>query len=397
MVNYIAIILVRCNKDRRKSSTGSVRGKLNSSSDLGDIGEAMPSPQALHTPPPTMETQRQPLQEQENAGDASDDDQMVICEDAGPEIDLKCKEKVTDSDAESHSDNEIAESKMYSQQIYSPLNSGCADTTCRPKPIKARLSSSDCPKYSPVSTPNSLNLHYSSPMNPSGVSGFQPTGGAFQKMPISPKIVKLEKTDNEMDPWSGGSYKTDISNSIAISKALDSSNNLWNNISSSQAATNLSKMNNNPTLILKQQGKPSSIIHVSDSQSQPVVAIFNSTIGARQTGLCLTNDPEQSQPVVMVSSSASDHPVQYVMMQNSSYTISMADTAVRGLLPTLQLLPKSAPAQSVIVNQSQNKIVNPSLSEYSSTQNHQICATTTLANNTGNVKMKLSVDMQNME
>ncbi|XP_044764717.1 putative transcription factor capicua isoform X2 [Coccinella septempunctata] len=367
-----------CNKDRRKSSTGSVRGKLNSSSDMGDIGEP------LHTPPPTMEAQRQPLQEQENAGDASDDDQMVICEDTATEIDLKCKEKVTDSDAESHSDNENAENKIYSQQLYSPISSGCVDITCRPKPIKARLSSSDCPKYSPVSTPNTLSLHYQSPVNPSGVSGFQPTGGAFQKMPISPKGVKLEKMEGatEIDAWSGGSYKTDISNSIAVSKALDSSNNLWNNIPSSQSGTNMSKMNNNPTLILKQQGKPNSIIHVSDSQSQPVVAIFNSTIGARQTGLCLTNDPERSQPVVMVSSSASDHPVQYVMMQNS-YAISMGDSGVRGLLPTLQLLPKATPTQSVIVNQSQNKIISSSQSDYSSNQNHQICTTTTLANSTG--------------
>lgn len=29
---------------------------------------------------------------------------------------------------------------------------------------------------------------YLSPVNPSGISGFQPTGGAFKTMPASPKV-----------------------------------------------------------------------------------------------------------------------------------------------------------------------------------------------------------------
>lgn len=33
---------------------------------------------------------------------------------------------------------------------------------------------------------------YHSPVNPTGVSGFQPKGGAFITMPISPKVVKPE-------------------------------------------------------------------------------------------------------------------------------------------------------------------------------------------------------------
>lgn len=67
---------------------------------------------------------------------------MVVCEEPPPEIDLKCKEKVTDSDSESQSDMEpILENKAFSQQRFSPVsqikpNSG--EVTCRPKPIKAR-------------------------------------------------------------------------------------------------------------------------------------------------------------------------------------------------------------------------------------------------------------------
>jgi len=35
-----------------------------------------------------------------------------------------------------------------------------------------------------------ISYPYHSPVNPTGVSGFQPTGGAFKTMPMSPKITK---------------------------------------------------------------------------------------------------------------------------------------------------------------------------------------------------------------
>jgi len=38
---------------------------------------------------------------------------------------------------------------------------------------------------------------YHSPVNPTGVSGFQPTGGAFITMPISPKVIKPEPVKGE--------------------------------------------------------------------------------------------------------------------------------------------------------------------------------------------------------
>lgn len=38
---------------------------------------------------------------------------------------------------------------------------------------------------------------YHSPVNPTGVSGFQPTGGAFITMPISPKVIKPEPVKSE--------------------------------------------------------------------------------------------------------------------------------------------------------------------------------------------------------
>lgn len=47
--------------------------------------------------------------------------------------------------------------------------------------------------HSPGDKPVSvLSYPYLSPVNPTGVSGFQPTGGAFKTMPMSPKVVKSE-------------------------------------------------------------------------------------------------------------------------------------------------------------------------------------------------------------
>lgn len=46
-------------------------------------------------------------------------------------------------------------------------------------------------QHSPISGESSAVLSsypYHSPLNPAGVSAFQPTGGAFKTMPISPKV-----------------------------------------------------------------------------------------------------------------------------------------------------------------------------------------------------------------
>lgn len=78
---------------------------------------------------------------QDEDGNASDEDQMVICEDPQPEIDLKCKDKLTDSDNDAQDDD--SEKKCYSQSRFSPMSGQKRDAmnvkqevTCRPKPIK---------------------------------------------------------------------------------------------------------------------------------------------------------------------------------------------------------------------------------------------------------------------
>ena len=62
-------------------------------------------------------------------GNASDEDQMVICEEtAAGDIDLKCKDELADSENEAH-DEKIDQSKEKVTQSKD-------EVTCRPKAIK---------------------------------------------------------------------------------------------------------------------------------------------------------------------------------------------------------------------------------------------------------------------
>ncbi|XP_032676177.1 protein capicua homolog isoform X5 [Odontomachus brunneus] len=241
-----------CSKDRRKSSTGSFKGsetraKLNSTGEETDPLQSSSSEDPLavapvdelpipittaynEAPPTNIEIMNQshtqhriaeiPLQvenadvdvKQDDDGNGSDDDQMVICEDPQPEIDLKCKDKLTDSDNDVQ--DEDAEKKCFNQSQFSPVSGQKREAvnvkqeiTCRPKPIKARIPSTgieSTTKYHHTSMDKggtvsvlSSTYPYHSPVNPTGVSGFQPTGGAFITMPISPKVIKPEPVKGE--------------------------------------------------------------------------------------------------------------------------------------------------------------------------------------------------------
>lgn len=339
--------MFRCNKDRRKSSTGSGRSKLNSTGDNGESGDLPMSPRTPHSPP-TIDPVQVPVQEQDNltVGDASDDDQMVICEEPVQEIDLKCKEKVTDSDSESQSDMEpTVENRAYSQQIFSPAaNSNTGEVTCRPKPIKACLPTPEnSMKYNSSSTV--LNIPYHTPVNPTGISGFQPTGGgAFKTMPASPKIVKNE-VKTEGAEWTGGSFvvnsvKNEPPNSpagIVITKITTDCITKW---ITTIAKTPTTTKPTTTFAILKPPIKSTNIIQVTDPsnqfQRQQMTLLLNSNQST--TTLCLTSDPERTHPVVaVVASSPSDQNLQYVYMHTP-----------------MQIVPKNTPP-SVIVSQSSSR------------------------------------------
>ncbi|XP_071036974.1 protein capicua homolog [Parasteatoda tepidariorum] len=136
----------------------------------------------------------------------SDDERMVICEEEvdnvsdksllcteEPPIDLKCKEKVTESDTESQSDEEsLLENKAFPQQRFSPVmkHHPSVEVTHRPKPIKAHPCSNSQTSFS------TSNENSSSPSSAVGgtflrplptVSCFQPTGAVFKDV-HSPKV-----------------------------------------------------------------------------------------------------------------------------------------------------------------------------------------------------------------
>uniref|UniRef100_T1HAN5 HMG box domain-containing protein n=1 Tax=Rhodnius prolixus TaxID=13249 RepID=T1HAN5_RHOPR len=203
-----------CSKDRRKSSSGSAgRGKLGS---VDEGGEAVSTNlQLQHSGASTSVESRQSadakssevtLQQvtthgNSNEDEFSDDDQMVICTDDN-DLDIK-KEKPETVDVEMPTQQCFNSSNLRTSNSPTLTSSTTvvSDVTCRPKPIKARLGStgleggSNNPssglKHSTSSGENvtMLPYPYHSPVNPTGVSAFQPTGGgAFKTMPVSPKV-----------------------------------------------------------------------------------------------------------------------------------------------------------------------------------------------------------------
>ncbi|XP_053974368.1 putative transcription factor capicua isoform X4 [Hylaeus anthracinus] len=252
-----------CSKDRRKSSTTSFkgsesRGKLNSTGEETDMGpptDDVPlTPRAtdeitvpvttVYNEVPTVEIINQshthrimeiavpvedpePDLKQEEDGNASDEDQMVICEDPQPEIDLKCKDKLTDSD------NDVQDEdgeKKYAQPRFSPVSGQKREitvkqeVTCRPKPIKG-IETTTKYHHTPMDKGGAVSVlsstyPYHSPVNPTGVSGFQPTGGAFITMPISPKVIKPEPVKTEQQ------YSTQYSMSNLVASIHENGRNM---------------------------------------------------------------------------------------------------------------------------------------------------------------------------
>ncbi|XP_013166101.1 PREDICTED: uncharacterized protein LOC106116708 isoform X2 [Papilio xuthus] len=212
-----------CNKDRRKSSssrdpTGSMPQSPRTPSDAASSGVAT---SVADVP------QNVPVYNHVCSPQLSDDDQMMgqtMSEEvpAQHEIELKCGEKVTDSDSEG------MDTRDYVPQM---------DHTRRPKPIKARAGSSD----------NLLGGITAS--SPGGSKVFQPTGGAFKsthvdtgdnhrqwtafttinktslanQVPSSPQVQTMTSTQNLTNSVQGISLNTpNLSTQVALDNAIAS-------------------------------------------------------------------------------------------------------------------------------------------------------------------------------
>ncbi|XP_032305677.1 putative transcription factor capicua isoform X5 [Drosophila ananassae] len=138
---------------------------------------------------------------------SDEDEQMLVVEDERPQaqqpqarkLDLHCRERVNDSDmddapfdyrkqqpdTDQRQPEEHSTSGANGQAMGAPLAGGSdREITLKPKAIKAH----SVLENTMLSYPSmSIYKKYTSPKNPIGVTPFQPTGGAFKSMPISPK------------------------------------------------------------------------------------------------------------------------------------------------------------------------------------------------------------------
>lgn len=132
------------------------------------------------------------------------------------DIDLKCAEKVTDSDNEENLDageNKTGESTTSGGDGQSDNG---RDVTCKPKPIKAQRQNIESPLLNYKQGPIYLNAY--SPKNPTGILPFQPTGEQECQIPLSVEFLILFQMQKSWQfkkqslfvdlIWLGGAFKT---------------------------------------------------------------------------------------------------------------------------------------------------------------------------------------------
>ncbi|XP_055378057.1 probable serine/threonine-protein kinase DDB_G0282963 [Condylostylus longicornis] len=247
-----------CSKDRRKSSssTKESRDRMDSIDGNDSLDEKSPNTPVSAEPATTITADIIPLtiatclsetnstikdesknhMSEDNCHQSDDEQlkkfQMIAAEEhkkpsneSSQQIDLKCAEKVTDSDvedsafdasnnhSESHkknidgllstnfannSSNSNATKSTSEDNKTSNMQTGTNDReiTFKPKAIKA---SQRCVENSILSYQPITSYSYMSPKNPIGITPFQPTGGAFKTMPASPKSANLNKTPSGVE------------------------------------------------------------------------------------------------------------------------------------------------------------------------------------------------------
>ncbi|ENN80289.1 hypothetical protein YQE_03282, partial [Dendroctonus ponderosae] len=248
---------ISCNKDRRKSSTGSGRSKLSSTGEC-DI------------PVSPGQTERQV--------DDEDDDHLVIADPLSLEIDLKCKEKVTDSDSESHYEADGP-----------PQSSGAFNT---------------------ATATSSNHLSY-----------FQPRGSHFKTVPYSPQSIKTEDIQSSQPSTPTTAFST-VGNgsSLAILKPAMSAKATSDNYQS-------------PLTVLIGNGTNLCISEAS-SDRQPFVMQVSSSASSDMPLQCVyvqppTYDPSRLSLQLMPKVTASSAPPHSVIVSQPSRVVAAVDTPKR--------------------------------------------------------------------
>ncbi|XP_065214951.1 putative transcription factor capicua [Planococcus citri] len=228
-----------CNKDRRKSSTGSSKKSI---AEEGPNGGAHHDQQneLLEVTIEMREENGNPVEinsaeecdgkinirgtENMYVDNSEDEQNLVISVDNGPHIDLKCKEKVTDSDTESQSDVEssAAESRAFTQQRFSPVKNNQGEAL-RSKAIKMARSG----ESTSTNKVESGVMYGAKEEQHGSVFSYYPHGSsAFH--PVSPKVPKnpsisSEPTHSPREVWQTSS-STSVSESVTWSTAAASLN-----------------------------------------------------------------------------------------------------------------------------------------------------------------------------
>ncbi|XP_035222809.1 protein capicua homolog, partial [Stegodyphus dumicola] len=289
--------------------------------------------------------------------DTSDDERMVICEDdtnsanekslsiEDPPIDLKCKEKVTESDTESQSDDEsLIENKAFPQQRFSPVMKlgPSAEVTHRPKPIKAHPCSNSQVPF-PIGTNNSSNNHASSSSGsvpflrplPTG-SNFQPTGAVFKDV-HSPKVHSSDAFT--IFPVESQKPSIIVTSEQGVNDRISASPDMPVLVSktSSQEEGGLQSQS-----ILNQKSSTFDQLLVSTASRDSPKPRIQKTVQKLSRGSTLP--PPLSIPSINFSHSPS--PVTSAVHTNYSKNVSLQTPTVNRQLQTLQVPTSSVPVQN---------------------------------------------------
>ncbi|XP_034246606.1 protein capicua homolog isoform X2 [Thrips palmi] len=203
-----------CSKEKKKTSSSSQKDETchKEVASEGSSEEAAHSPSATSDVPTVVATPREdemvegtaldpPPAEVKIEEDKEDfsDGPLVICEETTEEPNPKCPEKGTDSESESRCDAEpVLENDASTQERVSPVSvvdtstpSITTSTTEAGLDVAVKI---ECSIDDKAVTTEDVAQPQRSPVSPTGISSFQPTGGAFK--PISPKVVKPTDQDS---------------------------------------------------------------------------------------------------------------------------------------------------------------------------------------------------------
>ncbi|XP_075146465.1 putative transcription factor capicua [Haematobia irritans] len=257
--------------------------------------------------------------------------QHMEAQNSNTSVDLKCRERVTDSDVEDTAHDFRKNLAGINHEMDDQQVGTTPPATCKPTPLKALPPNleSNMMKFKQMSM-----ISYPSPKNPIGVTPFQPTGGAFKTMPISPKSTKLEeqqqtqqiiiKQEDLMDAnyikqEPPSPYKLNNSGNMCSSTATSSSSSSSSSVSQS---SNIFTFNVPiASSALTQQQKSSQLLHQHPPLRSPTTATEARGGGGTQASLAVVSSssvPSSPAATTGITSVGGQQPKQILFAVNNA-------------------------------------------------------------------------------